>query len=48
MSLLVLLAGEGQRFKDRGIMTPKPLIEVNGKSILEWTTRSLHFYSTLW
>lgn len=41
MNVLVLLAGEGKRFTDVGITTPKPLIQINGRSILEWTTRSL-------
>ena len=43
MNILVVMAGEGNRFKEVGIDTPKPLIEVNDKSILEWTTRSLPF-----
>jgi NDP-sugar pyrophosphorylase family protein len=43
MNVLILMAGEGKRFRDQGIDTPKPLIEVNGKPILEWTTRSLPF-----
>jgi UDP-N-acetylglucosamine diphosphorylase / glucose-1-phosphate thymidylyltransferase / UDP-N-acetylgalactosamine diphosphorylase / glucosamine-1-phosphate N-acetyltransferase / galactosamine-1-phosphate N-acetyltransferase len=43
MNVLILMAGEGQRFKAVGNDTPKPFIEVNGKSLLEWTTRSLPF-----
>lgn len=43
MNVLILMAGEGKRFKDVGIETPKPFVEVNGKMILEWTTRSLPF-----
>jgi NDP-sugar pyrophosphorylase family protein len=43
MNVLILMAGDGKRFTDAGINTPKPLIEVNGKPILEWTTRSLPF-----
>lgn len=40
MNVLVLMAGKGQRFVNEGYKTPKPLIEVNGKSILQWTTES--------
>lgn len=37
------MAGAGQRFVDEGYTQPKPLIEVCGKTILEWTTRSMPF-----
>ena len=40
MNILVLMAGRGQRFRDKGYDKPKPLIEVNGKTILQWTTES--------
>jgi NDP-sugar pyrophosphorylase family protein len=40
MNVLVLMAGKGQRFVKEGYATPKPLIEVNGKTILQWTTES--------
>lgn len=43
MNILILMAGEGKRFTDVGIAVPKPLVEVNGKTILEWTTRSVPF-----
>lgn len=43
MNALILMAGDGKRFADVGITTPKPLIEVNGKPILQWTTQSLPF-----
>ena len=42
-SVLVLMAGAGQRFVDAGYTTSKPLIEVDGKTILEWTMSSLPF-----
>lgn len=45
MNVLILMAGDGKRFTDEGITTPKPFIEVKGKPILEWTTRSLPFIS---
>lgn len=40
MNILVLMAGRGQRFVNEGYKVPKPLIEVNGKTILQWTTES--------
>lgn len=40
MNILVLMAGRGKRFSDKGYTLPKPLIPVNGKTILEWTTES--------
>lgn len=40
MNVLVLMAGRGQRFVDAGYTIPKPLIKVNGKTILQWTTES--------
>lgn len=43
MNVLILMAGEGRRFRDVGIDIPKPFVEVNDKSILEWTTTSLPF-----
>lgn len=43
MNILILMAGEGKRFSDVGVAMPKPLVEVNGKTILEWTTRSIPF-----
>ena len=40
MLLLITAAGEGNRFRKIGIETPKPLIQVNGKSLLEHTLSS--------
>jgi len=40
MNILVLMAGRGQRFVNEGYKVPKPMIEVNGKTILQWTTES--------
>lgn len=40
MNILILMAGRGQRFVNKGYTDPKPLIPVNGKTILEWTTES--------
>lgn len=48
MNVLVLMAGKGDRFlhqasRDARFSLPKPMIPVRGRSILEWTTRSLPF-----
>ncbi len=43
MQILVVMAGAGSRFEEVGYPLPKPLIEVNDKHIIEWTTRSLPF-----
>lgn len=41
MSVIVLAAGEGKRFVDAGYTTPKPFIDINGKTIIEWTLSSI-------
>lgn len=41
--LLIPMAGKGQRFIDKGYETPKPLIEVGGKTILEWSFDSFNW-----
>ena len=39
------MAGEGRRFKEIGITTPKHIIEVKGKTLFEWAMLSLkNFY----
>lgn len=40
MQLLVPMAGEGRRFKDAGITTPKPFIQVRGEWMLSWALKS--------
>lgn len=41
LTVVVPMAGEGRRFKEKGFLTPKPLIEVRGKTILSWSLKSL-------
>jgi NDP-sugar pyrophosphorylase family protein len=41
INIVVPMAGEGSRFKDIGIQTPKPLIEVNGKTLAEHSIETL-------
>ena len=43
MNIIVTMAGRGARFSDVGYPMPKPLIEVENKHVIEWTTRSLPF-----
>ena len=38
---LIPMAGEGKRFKDNGFITPKPLIDVNGKKMIIRALESL-------
>ncbi|MDO8470751.1 MAG: glycosyltransferase family 2 protein [bacterium] len=45
MNVIITMAGEGRRFQEAGIATPKPMIEVKGKSLFEWAVGSLkNFY----
>lgn len=40
INILVLMAGRGSRFSEQGYSVPKPMIQVKGKTILQWTTES--------
>jgi NDP-sugar pyrophosphorylase family protein len=35
------MAGRGQRFRDAGFADPKPLIAIAGRSMIEWSLKSL-------
>ncbi len=41
MNFVIPMAGRGQRFLDQGFKVPKPLVESNGKTLLEWSIDSL-------
>lgn len=41
MNIVIPMAGRGQRFTEKGIETPKPLIEINGKMMIEYAIESL-------
>lgn len=41
MNILIPMAGRGERFSSVGFDVPKPLIEINGKPMIEWALRSL-------
>jgi len=41
MTIVIPMAGRGQRFVDAGYPTPKMLIAAHGKSLLQWSVDSL-------
>jgi HAD superfamily hydrolase (TIGR01509 family) len=41
LNILIPMAGEGKRFKEAGYTFPKPLIEVNGKPMIQRVVESL-------
>lgn len=41
MNILYPIAGFGTRFKNNGYDIPKPLVEVNGKTLLEYSIKTL-------
>ena len=44
MNILIPMAGLGTRFTNEGIKTPKPLIKVNDKTLIEHSVKSLNIY----
>ena len=42
MNIVIPLAGEGSRFKDAGYTFPKPLIEINGKPMIQVVVENLN------
>jgi dTDP-glucose pyrophosphorylase len=45
MKILIPMAGEGSRFAKEGYTFPKPLIDVNGKPMIQLVTENLDFIS---
>lgn len=43
MNILIPMAGEGSRFKQEGYTFPKPLIDVNGKPMIQCVIENLDF-----
>ena len=43
MNILIPMAGEGSRFKKEGYTFPKPLIDVNGKPMIQRVIENLDF-----
>ena len=43
INVVIPMAGKGQRFLDKGIKTPKPLIQVNSKPFISHVIDSVNF-----
>ena len=43
INVVIPMAGRGQRFLDKGISTPKPLIEIDSKPFIEHVIDSVSF-----
>ena len=43
INVVIPMAGKGQRFLDKGIKTPKPLIKVNSKPFISHVIDSVNF-----
>lgn len=41
MKIVMPMAGRGSRFANQGILTPKPVIDVNGEPMLAWALKSI-------
>ena len=48
MKILIPMAGEGSRFAKEGYTFPKPLIDVNGKPMIQIIVENLDFNAVLW
>lgn len=47
LDIIITMAGLGSRFKQAGYHVPKYMIEVNGKTLFEWSMLSLNGYSNV-
>ena len=43
MKILIPMAGRGKRFDDAGYSFPKPLIDINGKTMIQVIVENLNF-----
>ena len=43
MKILIPMAGRGKRFEDAGYSFPKPLIDINGKAMIQVIVENLNF-----
>ncbi len=41
VNIIIPMAGAGKRFAEKGYTFPKPLIEINGRPMIEWVVRNL-------
>ncbi|QNJ27811.1 hypothetical protein [Synechococcus sp. A15-24] len=46
MNYIFTAAGQGSRFKNKGIKPPKPLIKAKGKTLLEYSVESFNYTSS--
>jgi dTDP-glucose pyrophosphorylase len=42
MNIVIPMAGRGSRFSEANFQMPKPLIEIQGKPMIEWAVKSLN------
>ena len=43
INIVIPMAGKGQRFLEKGIKTPKPLIQINSKPFISHVVDSVNF-----
>lgn len=41
LKIVIPMSGEGKRFSDRGFIFPKPLVEIQGRPMVEWVIANL-------
>ena len=42
LRIIIPMCGEGKRFKELGYSFPKPLIDINGKPMIQWVTENIN------
>lgn len=42
LRIVIPMAGEGRRFRERGYSFPKPLIDINGKPMIQWVVENIN------
>jgi len=42
MNIIIPMAGEGRRFRDMGYSFPKPLVDINGKPMIQWVIENIN------
>lgn len=47
LTIVITMAGLGSRFKEAGYQVPKYMIEAKGKTLFEWSLRSLESFFTV-
>ena len=44
INVVIPMAGKGQRFLEKGIKTPKPLIQINSKPFISHVIDNVYFF----